>query len=225
MLFRPAYFYNRNNIVPLLGRRVRSLGLESHTVEVDDGQNMEWEKLLLAVGGMPIVPTVEGMDKRGIFTFTTLDQAKEIDKFLGNAHKAVVIGGGLIGVSATEALAKRGVEVVIVEMKDRILPTILDERASSIVEEVLDGEGIRVIAGQTVTQVVGAAQVSGVVLGSGERIPCELVVVAIGVSPRIELTLGTDIKVRSYACTEAARCQSDCPNPPAHDAFTRLARV
>jgi NAD(P)H-nitrite reductase large subunit len=195
MLFRPADFYDQNNIVSLLGRKVNSLGLESHTVELDDGQNIGWERLLLAVGGVPIVPAVEGMGKRGVFAFTTFDHAKEMDKFLDNTHKAVVIGGGLIGVSATEALAKRGVGVVIVEMKERILNTILDEQASLMVEETLDRADIRVITGQTVAEIVGAPEVSEVVLGSGERIPCDLVVVAIGVSPRIELTLGTDIKV------------------------------
>ena len=195
MLFRSPDFYDQNDIILLLGRKVDSLGLESHAVELDDGRKMGWERLLLAVGGAPIVPAVEGMDKRGVFAFTTLDHAKGIDKFLDNAHKAVVIGGGLIGVSATEALAKRGVEVVIVEMKDRILNTILDERASLIVEETLDRAGIGAITGQTVTEIVGAPEVSEVVLGSGERIPCDLVVVAIGVLPRVELTLGTDIKV------------------------------
>ncbi len=195
MLFRPADFYDQNNIISLLDRKVDSLGWESRTVELDDGRRIGWERLLLAVGGVPIVPAVEGVDKRGVFAFTTLDHAKAIDKFLDNAHKAVVIGGGLIGVSATEALAKRGIEVVIVEMKERILNTILDERASLIVEETLDRADIRVITGQTVTEIAGAPKVSEVVLGSGEGIPCDLVVVAIGVSPRIELTLGTDIKV------------------------------
>jgi NAD(P)H-nitrite reductase large subunit len=194
MLFRPADFYSQNNIVSLLGKKVNNLGLESHTAEVDDSQRIIWEKLLLAMGGMPIVPRIESIDKRGVFAFTTLDNAKAIDKFLDNAHKAVVIGGGLIGISVTEALVKRGVEVTVVEMKQRILNTILDEQASLIAEEILRQAGVRVITEQTVAEITGELLTERVVLGNGERIPCDLVVVAIGVLPRTELTLGTEIK-------------------------------
>jgi NAD(P)H-nitrite reductase large subunit len=194
MLFRPADFYSQNNIVSLLGKKVNNLGLESHTAEVDDSQRIIWEKLLLAMGGMPIVPRIESIDKRGVFAFTTLDNAKAIDKFLDNAHKAVVIGGGLIGISVTEAPVKRGVEVTVVEMKQRILNTILDEQASLIAEEILRQAGVRVITEQTVAEITGELLTERVVLGNGERIPCDLVVVAIGVLPRTELTLGTEIK-------------------------------
>jgi NAD(P)H-nitrite reductase large subunit len=195
MLFRPIDFYNQNNIVSLLGRKVNGLGLESHTAELDGGQRIIWENLLLAVGGASIVPRIEGIDKRGIFTFTTLDDAKAIDEYLDDAHRAVVIGGGLIGISATEALVKRGLEVVIVEMKRRVLNTILDEKASLAMEEALDKAGVRVITEQTVIEIAGNSSTEEVVLDSEERISCDLVVVAIGVSPRIELALGTDIRV------------------------------
>jgi NAD(P)H-nitrite reductase large subunit len=155
MLFRPADFYTQNNITSLLGRRVECLKLESRVAWLDSGENISWEKLLLASGGIPIVPRTEGITKRGIFTFTTIDDAKAIGEFLDNARKAVVIGGGLIGISATEALVKRGIEVTIVEMKERILNTILDEQASLMAEEVLKQAGVEIITGHTVTEICG----------------------------------------------------------------------
>jgi NAD(P)H-nitrite reductase large subunit len=195
MLFRPADFYSRNNITSILGKKVKSLGLGDHTAELENREYISWEKLLIASGGVPIVPKMEGAGKRGIFTFTTLDDAKAIDEFIENAHDAVVIGGGLIGISVTEALKKRGVKVTVVEMKDRILNTILDEQASSIAEEALKKAGIRIVTGRTVAEITGNDLVRGVVLDSGEDMPCSLVVVAIGVSPRTELARGTEIKV------------------------------
>lgn len=195
MLFRPVEFHSQNNIVALLGRKVEGLGLESHTAGLDSGERVIWEKLLLAPGGMPIIPKIEGISKRGVFTFTTLDDAKAIDKFLDNASKAVVIGGGLIGISVTEALVKRGIEVALVEMKERILNTILDEQASLIAEEALKQAGVRIITEQTVTEIVGDSLTQGVILNDAEMISCDLVVIAIGVVPRTELTLGTEIKV------------------------------
>jgi len=195
MLFRPVDFYSRNNITSILGKRVKSAGLSDRTAELENGEHISWEKLLIASGGVPIVPKMEGAGKRGIFTFTTLDDAKAIDEFIENANSAVVIGGGLIGISVTEALKKRGVKVTVVEMKDRILNTILDEQASSIAEEALKKAGIKIITGRTVAEITGKELVRGVRLDNGEDMPCSLVVVAIGVSPRTELAKDTEIKV------------------------------
>lgn len=195
MLFRPAEFYSQNDIVSLLGKKVKGLGLKSHTAEVDGGDRITWEKLLLAPGGAPIVPKIEGIGKKGVFTFTTFDDAKAIDGFLASASKAVVIGGGLIGISATEALVKRGVEVTVIEMKERILNTILDEPASLIAEETLRQSGVSIVTGHTVAEISGKERVEGVALDDGGGIPSDLVVVAIGVVPRTELVLGTEIKV------------------------------
>jgi len=195
MLFRAPDFYERNNVELVQGRKVKSLNLARHFVELDNGENISWKKLLLATGGVPIVPKMKGLNKKGVFKFLTLNDAKEIDEYVNDYNRAVVIGGGLIGVSVTEALTKRGVQVTIVEMKDRVLNTILDERASAMAEEVLTGEGIRLIVNNTVTEITGDKAVEGVVLDSGETLPCDLVVIAIGVLPRTELVQGTDIKV------------------------------
>jgi NAD(P)H-nitrite reductase large subunit len=211
MLFRPADFYSGNNITSILGRKVNSLGLGDKTAELENGEHIFWEKLLIASGGVPIVPRMEGAGKRGIFNFTTLHDAKAIDEFIDNAHAAVVIGGGLIGISVTEALKKRGVKVTVVEMKDRVLNTILDEQASSIAAEALHKAGIRVITGRTVAEITGKELVRGVVLDNGEEIPCNLVVVAIGVSPRIELARGTEIKVNRGISVDKHMATS-CPD-------------
>jgi NAD(P)H-nitrite reductase large subunit len=195
MLFRPADFYSRNNIDLLLGKTVKRLELHQRVAQLENGGKITWNKLLLATGGIPIVPKMEGANKKGIFTFLTLEDAKAIKEFLETASRAVVIGGGLISVSASEALTKRGVRVTIVEMKDRVLNTILDEQASSIAEEMLMKAGVRVVVNHTVAEVIGETSAEGVVLDSGERIPCDLVIIAIGVLPRTELVLGTEIKV------------------------------
>ena len=195
MLFRPAAFVSECNIVPMLGKKVTDLELESHTAELDNGETITWGKLLLATGGRSIVPKIAGLDRKGVFNFMSLDDAKAIDEFLDSAHKAVVIGGGLIGISATEALVKRGVQVTVVEMKERILNTILDEKASSIAEEALRQAGVSIVTGHTVAEISGEGVVTGVLLDSGKEIPCDLVVVAIGVMPRTELVEGTDIRL------------------------------
>jgi NAD(P)H-nitrite reductase large subunit len=187
MLFRPADFYDRNGILFLSGKKVTHLELDSRTASLDDNERISWEKLLLAAGGKPIFPGMKGSDKAGVFTFTNLDDAKAVDGFLDSRRKAVVIGGGLIGISATEALVRRGLEVVVVEMKERILNTILDQQGSSMADETLKQAGVKIITGHTVAEVNGRESVEGVTLDNGDTMPCDLLLVAIGVLPRAEL--------------------------------------
>lgn len=223
MRFRLADFYEKNDIRTLLGSKAERLNIDEHTVELEDGGTIAWEKLLLATGGLPIIPRIEGINRRGVLTFTTLDDAKAIDQFLSQKAQAVVIGGGLIGVSTTEALVKRGIQVTVVEMKERLLNTILDEEASALEEEALTRAGVRIVTGHTVAEINGNSSrekaVSSVTLDDGSRIPCKLVLVAIGVVPRTELVTNTKIEINHgivvdrymatsspgiYACGDAA---------------------
>jgi NAD(P)H-nitrite reductase large subunit len=137
---------------------------------------------------------MKGSDKRGVLTFTTLDDAKTVDRFLPNTRRAVVIGGGLIGISVTEALVKRGVDVIVVEMKKRILNTILDQHASLIAEEILKQAGVKIVTGHTVVEVNGRESVEEATLDNGDTMPCDLLLVAIGVLPRSELALDAKLE-------------------------------
>jgi NAD(P)H-nitrite reductase large subunit len=195
ILFRPLDFYDQNNILFLRGKKVTHLELDHRTARLEDSEQIAWEKLLLAVGGKPIFPEMKGSGKRGVFTFTNLDDAKAVGRFLDKARKAVVIGGGLIGISVTEALVKRGADVTVVEMKERILNTILDQQASLMAEEVLKQAGVEIITGHTVVEITGRGTVKEVILDNGDTIPCDLVVVAIGVSPRPELALDAKLEI------------------------------
>jgi NAD(P)H-nitrite reductase large subunit len=198
MLFRPADFYEKNQIQTILEQKAEEVDIGERTIRLESGKKIAWEKLLLATGGSPIVPQMEGIDHSGVFTFGTLDDARAIDQYLSRrVERAVVIGGGLIGVSVTEALVKRGLEVTIVEMKERILNTILDEEASALAAERLKQAGVEIITGHTVTAVSSyylSGEVTAVTLDDSRPIPCELVIVAIGVQPRTDLA-GTGIKV------------------------------
>jgi NAD(P)H-nitrite reductase large subunit len=162
---------------------------------MEDGQRISFEKLLLATGGSPVIPQMDGLDKKGVFTYTKLDDVKAIDEYLNGVKDVVVIGGGLIGTSATEALTKRGVHVTVVELMDRMLGAMLDEHASSVVEKALSDAGVNIATCRTVCSVIGNDKVEGVILDDDSQIECQMLVVAIGVTPRIDLVANTDIQV------------------------------
>jgi NAD(P)H-nitrite reductase large subunit len=199
MLYRPPDFYEKNRIKTVLGDKVVRINFSERNVELASGRIFIWQKLLLATGGSPIVPNLEGRDLKGVFTFTTLDDARTIDNFLRQRQgkiRAVVIGGGLIGVSATEALLKRGVEVSIVEMKDWVLNTILDEEAADFESKALIKAGVDIITGHTVARINSSllGEVNGVSLDDGRLISCDMVVIAIGVTPRLDLVGNNGVK-------------------------------
>jgi NAD(P)H-nitrite reductase large subunit len=198
MMCREHEFWAKNHVQALTGRTAVSLNLTDKYVMLDKGDRVNFEKLLVATGGKPFVPKIEGSDKDGVFTFTTLSDAESLAAKIEKAKSAVVIGAGLIGVSVTEALVKRGLKVTMVELQDKILSLILDPTASEMVENVIRKAEVTIATGQTVKRIIGKPEngkvVGGAVLTSGEQVPCDLVIIAIGVIPRTELVAGTDVK-------------------------------
>jgi NAD(P)H-nitrite reductase large subunit len=200
MKCRSDKFWKENNIEALTGKKATTLNLTEKTVQLDSGEKVAYEKLLIATGGKPFVPKMEGSDKDGVFTFTTIGDAQRLATKIDsiNAKAAVVIGAGLIGISVTEALMKRGLKVTMVELQEKILSLLLDAKGSDIVEDVIRKAGVNIITGQSVQKILGKPDnegaVGGVILTKGDQVPCDLVIVAIGVVPRTELVAGTAVK-------------------------------
>lgn len=194
ILFRPRDFYERHSICFLSGKTAVAVDLQERRVHLNNGESIGWDKLLLAVGAKPIRPQVKGSDKKGIFALTSLDEAKAVGECLSKVRKAVIIGGGLIGVSVAEALARARIEVTMV-VRTRILRGIVDEEVSSIIEEAMKRAGIEVITGHTLAEINGGEKVEAVTLNDGDRIACQLLVAAMGMSPRLELALSGKLHV------------------------------
>ena len=205
-------FYEENSIELSLGTRGLGLDPVEHTVKTTDGRTMYWERLLLATGSVPIVPPIPGHDRSGVFTFTTFDDARGIAAHLPAVDRAVIVGGGFIGLSAADALCKRGIAVTVVEMQSRILSLMLDHAASRLVEEAATASGATVLTGRRVESINGdqlsGRSVASVTLDNGSRLPCEMVILAVGVKPRTEtaadvLDIGRGIVVNSRMQTSS----------------------
>lgn len=199
MAFRPPDFYADHGIETILGRKVVRLDMRRRLAELDDGARIAWERLLLATGAAPVLPPIPGLDREGVFTFTTIDDARRIFQAVRPGSRAVVVGAGLIGLSVSHALLHLGLPVTMAEVLDRVLPTALDQETSALVERALKKAGIRLELDQTVREVLGHPEddrkVGAVLLESGERLPCHLVVVAAGVRPRAKLAAAAGLAV------------------------------
>lgn len=201
MKCRNEEFWKEKNVELKSCKKAVALDFTGKTVSLDDGEKVAYDKLLLATGGKPFVPKMEGQEKDGVFTFTTLSDAQQLAAKIDaiQAKSAVVIGAGLIGISVTDALVKRGLKVTVVELQEKILSLLLDAKASDIVEAAIRKEGVNFATGQSVQKIIGRKDndgaVGGVILTKGDTVPCDLVIVAIGVIPRTELVAGTAVKI------------------------------
>ncbi|KON27745.1 hypothetical protein AC481_03930 [miscellaneous Crenarchaeota group archaeon SMTZ-80] len=199
MQFRPTYFWGSYKAKPLLGRRVTNINFDEKYLKIQESKKLFFEKLLLAVGGKPFIPNMEGIKKVGIYTFSNLSDSQLLKDRINEINKVVVIGGGLIGISVTEAFAKLNKKVSIIELKDRILNLIVDDTTSHIIEGVMKKNGVRIITNNSVKQIKGKKEnkekIDHVVLTDGQKIECDTVVIAIGVVPRTELVDSGNIRI------------------------------
>ncbi|KKM04107.1 hypothetical protein LCGC14_1767580 [marine sediment metagenome] len=208
MFYGKKNFYEENSVGTKLSQAAVELDMDKRIVELENKELVSYDKLLIATGGTPIIPQVEGKGLKGVFTFTKWDDAKNIKDFIETnlLKKAIVIGGGLIGLKATEALIELGLKVTVVELADRILSATFDKRASQMVEDNLRERGIEIIFNNTVVQIEAEGslnkgswekkrRVSGVVLRDKRKLASDLVIFAIGVKPNVSLVKNTSVKV------------------------------
>lgn len=202
MLYRELDFYQNNNVEARLGTKVTWIDFENSEVVLESQEKVGYDRLLIATGGKPFIPPAEGLDKRDIYTFSKLNDVKAIKNVCRPGTKAVVIGAGLIGLKAAEALIKLQVDVTVVELAGRILSTVLDETAARIVQKHLEMHQIRFILNNTVRSFNGDHKVSSVTLSDGITIECDFVVAAVGVVPNIDIFKNCPIQINRGIITD-----------------------
>ncbi|MCW6536848.1 NAD(P)/FAD-dependent oxidoreductase [Sphingomonas lycopersici] len=187
ILIRPAAFWADKEVAMLLGRRVVSVEAAAHRVTTDDGATIDYGKLIWATGGSPRRLTCDGHDLTGVHAVRT---RADVDRLMGEleaTRRVVVIGGGYIGLEAAAVLAKLGKQVTVLEALPRVLARVAGEPLSRFYEAEHRAHGVEVRLGAMVAGLEERdGAVSGVRLGDGEILPCEMVIVGIGIVPAVE---------------------------------------
>ncbi len=193
--YRRVDFYESNKVKTVLGRRVVKIYPEEKLVELDNGNKLEYDKLLLACGGKPVKPPIEGLELEGIHTLTNIKAADKLRKDLKSIKRCVVVGAGLIGSKIAEKLAKKGVKVTLVELTKRVLFPVLDDVGADYIHRELKRLGITLILNDAVSAFSGDKRVEQVILKSGKKIDTDGVIVAVGVAPNAELAKDAGLTV------------------------------
>jgi len=197
LALRPQEFYEKANVSLKLGTTVTGIDTAAKTVTTDKGEVIEFENLLIATGGIPFTPPIPGSDGPDVYNFTNLAHAQTLISKAKEIKRAVVIGGGLIGLKAGESLFDRGVDVTILELSPRILSLAFDENAASLAGSRLAEVGLNVRCGVSAKEIQRDKEgnLKGVHLTDGDFLQCDVVVIAIGVVPNYALAKDNGIEV------------------------------
>ena len=184
MYYRDSDFYEVNNCTAILGKKVVRIDAENKNVVLEDDSEIVYDKLLVATGSSPFVPPVEGLaDAKNSFTFLTWDSAKAVKEVVRKDSKVVIMGAGLIGLKAAEGLHDVCDDITVVDLADRILPSILDSKGASFVQKHIEKEGIKFMLNDAASSVKDGV----VYLKSGCELPYDVLIVAVGVRPNTNL--------------------------------------
>jgi NADH oxidase (H2O2-forming) len=184
--------YLKMGIHPIFGKRVLGIYTDEKNLLLEDGNLLQYDKLVIATGSEPMIPGIDGVEKKGVFALKTL---KDVDGFLAYPkRKIAILGAGFIGVETAMALRIRSYDVTLIESSDRVLPAAFDEGPARIIETALRERGVKILTGEEVTKILGDDEARGVEVG-GREIGCDAVVLATGMKPRVELAKGAGIKI------------------------------
>lgn len=177
---RPENWFKQHRIQFMPGTEVESIVLAEKSVRLDSGACLQFDKLIFAAGSNPWIPDTPGTGLQRVFTIYTRKDAQEILSAVGPGTRVACIGGGILGLEAASALAKRNAEVTVLEAFDHLMPKQLNPQGSRVLQKHLESMGVTVITSAIADCIVGDGEVTGVHLKRGLLIPAEVVVVAAG---------------------------------------------
>jgi nitrite reductase (NADH) large subunit len=220
-----AGWYEQQNVQLMLGAEAIGIHLDDRIIELRSGEKLPFNKLLLATGAHPFVPSFPGSDREGVTTLRTINDAHRILAACHAGAKCVCIGGGLLGVETAGGLARRGADVTLLEGHEWLLPRQLNRRAGEILGDFVAAVGIKLRTKAITREILGNQRVRGVLLEDGSIIPADLVVIATGVRPNSHLARQAGLNVNQGVLVNNRLATSQGDVFAAGDAAEHLGQI
>jgi NAD(P)H-nitrite reductase large subunit len=207
MYYRDGGYYEKNGAKLVTDTRIEKIDVKAKKAVSADGTEFPYDKLLIATGSSPAFPPIEGVSRENTHTFMTWQDADRIKEKLTGETDVVIAGAGLIGLKAAESVSAAARSVKVVELAERVLPTVLDAVNAPILQDLLEKKGIEFYLSRSVKKVEGEGSVNKVVLSDGTELDCSLFILAAGVRPNTALakdagiTVNRGIPVDAYSRT------------------------
>ncbi len=180
-------WYRKHGIELRLGVRITDIDPQRKTVTGDDGSETPFDKLLIATGSAPLIPPMDGVKKENVFVFRNLDDTRALLDHAGPGKKAVIIGGGLLGLEAARGLQVQGCDVTVVHLMDTLMERQLDFTGGGYLKAKMECLGVKVLLERNTAAILGNGKAEGVAFKDGSRIEADFVVIAAGIRPNVEL--------------------------------------
>ncbi len=180
--------------IEMMQGRVASIDTKSKKLALEDGNSLDYDKLLIATGSYPVRPPIPGMDLPGVLSCWTLEDGRNIAARATKGSNVVLMGAGFIGCIILEALASRGVNLTVIEMDDRMVPRMMDQNSGNLIKKWCQEKGVAVHTSTRVEAIEEAGSSYKVALDNGEVIGADVVISATGVKSNIQFLEGSGIE-------------------------------
>jgi len=187
IFFRPSEWYAEQGIRLHLDTAVHELDPVAHELALTDGTTLNYDRLLLATGGVPFVPPIEGTGLEGVFPLRTLQHAREIKAFAERVDRALIVGGGLLGLETARALLRPHRQVAVLEIVPHLLPRQLDPPGAALLTHLLENMGMEIIVGKHSRAILGSDRAAGVRFADDTETEGDMVVLSAGIRSKTDL--------------------------------------
>jgi len=218
IFLNPLEWYAENSVTLHAPARVTRIDRARREVISDDGQVTPYDKLLIATGSRPFIPPMEGLttseggNKHGVFVFRTIDDCHKIAGYATKCQRAVVIGGGLLGLEAARGLLNYGVEVHVIHLAPWLMNNQLDAAGGKILTTIMEGMGVHVHLERATAAILGDDSATGLRFQDGTTLDCDMVVLSAGIRPNSELARDCGLTVERAIVTDDQMRSVDDPD-------------
>ncbi|MES9923636.1 MAG: nitrite reductase large subunit NirB [Candidatus Thiodiazotropha endolucinida] len=187
IILNPPEWYNDNGITLHSGDPVTEIDRIHNRVVTASGISMEYDRLIIATGSRPFMLPIPGADLDGVLGFRDIEDVEKMLEVANSHNKAVVIGGGLLGLEAANALMKQGMQVSVVHLMNSLMENQLDKPAADLLKTSLEEKGLNFLLEKNTKEITGSNRVTGITFTDGEHLEADLVIMAVGIRPNIDL--------------------------------------
>ena len=209
MLIRPRALYDQNNITLELGRRAMHLDRARQTVQLDDGREIPYDRLVLATGSVCRRPAIAGLDRPGVYFLRSAADADRLRAVTANAARVVLVGGGYISLELAASFRKQGLSVTVLERNARLLARVTAPEVSAFFQSVHEAEGVEIHTGVAVLEITGDAPALQVVARDGRTFAGDLVILGTGALPNTALAEAAGLEVDNGILVDEQNRTSD----------------
>ena len=194
---RPPIIYEKAEIEFMLNTRVESIDRDNKKLSLDSGETLEYSKLALTTGSRVRKVDLPGIDLEGVYYLRDVNDVEKIKAHVEAGKKAVIVGGGYIGLETAAVLRQSGMEVSVLEMMERVLQRVTAPEVSAFYDRIHSEEGVNIYCGVGVSAIEGETKVSKVICSDGSEYAADLVVVGVGIVPNVELAEAAGLDVNN----------------------------